>query len=211
MKLINSIILKRAQNLPEWHDIAVKYAFNSQSISKDQVFAKMKPAFIDSEGKRYFEFTDLYDMPLPRHDELQIILIEIANRISYDDLDNFIAIGLKIVDEKKKISEISFMLQALKRRRELLYDPYLMFKLCAAIYIREDQDPTIWDDELEKKKIIQFKKDFAGGLYDFFHKAGLAKYLPAYTRSKTPLMQQQEADNMEYQKESFIELLTSLQ
>lgn len=213
-----NLILKQAMKSKEWHRAALDYAFKFQSISKDKIFSKMKPVFIDSNGMRYFEFIDLDDMPIPRFDEMQITLQELGNRISNSDLDQFVDVCQSIINQEKgknKISDISAMLSALKSRRQVLYDPYLMFKMCACLYIREDQDPSVWDEDLEKNKIEQFKKDSREGLYDFFYKAGLANYLPKGMDGSIPLkselMQRQEAENMEYQIKEFQELLATLQ
>lgn len=196
----------------QFEKAALKYAFEGQP--KQDQLSQMQFEFIDSNGMRYFRYIENDSMPLERMEMLQIILLEMDNRINYEDLDNFTDTALQLLNNEKsktRLTDISHLLMALKARRQCLYEPDLMFKLCAALYVREDQDPTKWDEEIEKEKVEQFKKDAAGGLHDFFYSRGLAKYLPTFKHLESGLMQQQELENLNIQIASFKKLLATLQ
>lgn len=212
--MLDTLKIKIGKSSKLWHQEACKHAFNNQSISRDAQFAKMHAVFVDSEGRKYFSYLSMDDCPLPRYEQLQITLQELDNRISYTDLDLFADTILKIANDEKrktKVTDLGSMALALKKRRELLYEPELMFKMCSILYIREDQDPAVWDEDLEKGKIEQFKKDSRAGLYDFFYSAGLRNYLPGSTQSKSESMQLQELENQTEQIAEFQKLLAILQ
>ena len=175
-------MIKHLCKIPGIETAILKYAFNKQSKPKGSEFAKMQFKFIDSEGKKYYRYYDDFDIPVMRFEQLQIKLREIESRISNEHLDKWIEVIEKILskgDKQKAAIEAIQMIGTLKQRREVLYEEKLLMQLVCILYIREDQDATIWDEEIEKYKFERLKADQTGGLRDFFIMAGLNEFLPS--------------------------------
>ena len=212
----NEIIIEFLQT-DEFKKKAIQHAFNNQSLGRDEHLAKMNLSFIDSEGVKYYCYRDEEDIPLPRYEEIQIIIQEVENRISNVDLDEFVSKGEEIIFGAKykkdadKVKNISHMFFAIKKRRELLYEPYLLFKLASALYVSEHQDPTIWDERYEETKLNRLKIDATGGLRDFFYGAGLRNYLPPSWESMKESSLLQELKNQQQQVKEFQNLLATIQ
>ena len=160
------------------------YVYQHQSKSYKEY---LEFAFADSNGKKYYRFNALENMPLTLLEQLTILQMKVESRIKGTDLDEWIKASKKVISDKSPsaISDLGYMLGALEERRKLLFDPVLMMEIAALLYIREDENPALYSKDLHREKFIQFEKDKAGGLYDFFQSAGLSKYMPSI--SFTPL------------------------
>jgi hypothetical protein len=171
------------------------YVFSSQSKTYREY---LEFAFVDSKGRKYYRFNDLKNMPLALLEQLNILQLEVESRIKGSDLDKWIDSCKKIVSSgsKTSVADIGHMLGALEERRTLLLDPRLLMEISALLYIREDEDPTTYNKDLHREKYLQFNDDKKDVLFDFFHSAGLSRYLPSAsftpTEWTTYLMNQQE-------------------
>lgn len=154
------------------------YVFSAQSKTYR---AYLEFAFADSKGNRYYQFNDLKNMPLALLEQLNILQLEIESRIKGNDLDEWIAACKKIISSgsKTSVADIGHMLGALEERRTLLMDPRLLMEIAALLYIREDEDPTVYNKDLHREKYLQFEADKKDVLFDFFVSAGLSRYLPS--------------------------------
>jgi len=156
--------------------------------TKSKGFEKLEKVFIDSNGKQYYKYIDPFDIPMQRYEQVQILLMELDARVSKDEMNQFLeAMGLALNESDKNLRKtIGFLIGEMERRKELLFHPDIMMKLLACMVIREDQDSTLWDEEIEKEKIIQFKQDSkqGEGLHDFFMQAGLSLYIPSLPKLK---------------------------
>lgn len=143
-----------------------------------------KHAFIDSTGKAYYRYMNEMNVPIQRMEKTEMILREMNSRISDLDIENYIEnVNDQIYKDgrtcKQKLATIAELNAALKARSESFVDPDLMLRLICCLYIREDQDPAVWDDELEEEKFNRLKADKSGGLAAFFYQAGLSTFLPS--------------------------------
>ena len=172
----------------------IKMAFETQS--KKQWLKDTEFAFIDSDGRRYYRFIDDMNIPIMRKGHIERLLVELNAKLSWSELNLFIDAMKKRIDDitnsnaiKGRIqglAHISLLVEEMSNRQKLILHPELLFEIAAATYIREDEDPTQIDIEIEKQKVEQFKKDTAkgGGLYDFFYKAGLNEFMPTFKELK---------------------------
>lgn len=160
--------------------------FNQQS--KPKGFSDLTEAFIDSKGKRYYTWVNEFNMPILRFNKLQEHILELQNCFTGNELTKFFDAMETALDDSmnaktekgtvKNIGKIGFLIKEARMRKEMLVHPEILFAMTAAIYIREDQDPTVWDQSEEEEKIEQFKVDSQGGLADFFYSRGLKDYIP---------------------------------
>jgi hypothetical protein len=99
---------------------------------------------------------------------------------------------------------IGHLITEIKRRAQYLYPGDILMDLIAALYVREDENPSDMDMDLHKWKVEQFKKDSKGGLKDFFYNAGLKKYLP-YLEKHTEESIQMHMATAKIQSQSLID------
>jgi len=175
-------------------------------------FAHAPRVFKDSQGDHYRRYDDEMQIPILRMDQLQIITRELGNRVDDRDLGAFlenhesIILSDKSADEKLKL--LHQHVSNLKSRTDALASPDLLMKMVCALYIREDQDPFVWDELLEADKHTLLMKEQSGGLAGFFYKLGLNGFLPSpdnlLSGTETLLKKSQELSKVGRQQESEI-------
>lgn len=143
----------------------------------------MEFAFVDSENRKYFYFPDLKKIPLPLLEKLNELQEQLNSKIPGRDLDSWVSKIEEVLNGNSptKITDVGYWIGTLKDRRSILFDPTLLTEIAALLYIREDENPCVYNKELHKEKFELLWKDSQQGskLYDFFQQAGLRGYLPS--------------------------------
>lgn len=174
----------------------LKLQYHEQS--KKAGFEKLTFTFLDSNGKRYYRYTNDLDIPILRKGELERVLMEIESGLSGSELSNILEAMGNAINERKgdkmtpNISKIGFLIEEIKNRKEMLLHPDLLFEAVAILYIREDEDPAIVDTEILREKVKQLKLNSREGLYDFFYTSGLGAYIPFLGKSEEEWMEYYE-------------------
>lgn len=158
--------------------VVLKVYFNSQS--KKSGFENMNKAFVDSNADIYYLPKSDFDYGLRRSKEIQKRLSRINSGLSDDELNKFIEALENALNggRNPKLADIAFLIGEIKARQEIWIHEDLWFDILALKYIREDENPAVFDMEIHKQKVAQFQKDSEGGLYDFFYKMGLITFIP---------------------------------
>lgn len=171
--------------IPYFRRIALKYAFDCQRKPKD--FSKLSFAFIDSNGKRYYTWDDKTDIPIKRMQAIQVCMLEQQACLTGNELHVFLNAMDKALErvltprKGEKVSglaEVGYLLTEMRLRKDNLVHEEILFKMLALTFVREDEDFTHTDEEIQKQKIQQFKKDADGGLHDFFYGSALKEFIP---------------------------------
>jgi len=156
------------------------YCYRHQSKSYKEY---MEFAFTDSHGRKYFYFPDLKRLPLPLHEKLLELQEQLNCKLPGRDLDSWVGKVEETLNSnsKTKLTDVSYWLGVLKDRRTILFDPTLLMEIAALLYIREDENPSVYNRQLHKEKFELLWKDSqeGGTLYDFFQQAGLRGYIPS--------------------------------
>lgn len=155
-----------------------------QSQRKPVNFDKLELAFVDSDGKRYYKYMNDFEMSITRQGALEMKWKELSMGLDREELTGIIQAMEKALKERDQkgnmipnIARIGYFIEEIKNRKENLIHPDILMEMCGLIYIREDEDPGIIDDDIQTQKVAQFNKDQTG-LTDFFLTAGLDKYAP---------------------------------
>jgi len=154
-------------------------------------FGKMKVAFV-CNGKRYYRYRDDLDIPLERKAQIDILLKEWDAKVSTYELNDWLSKMEKALDSAisgssvKNLAKIGFLVTEMKARSEELIHTDILFALAGSLYIREGQDPSVWNEELERAKIKEIRKEYdqGGSVRDFFDKAGWNEFLPFTSKSQ---------------------------
>ena len=159
-------------------DDFLKLAFHEQSKPID--FDTLEMKFIDSNGKKYYSFSKDDDIAILRKGRLELHLKELQMGLSSDNLDAILDYMEKALNKGQSpdIAKIGHAIIEIRNRKQTLIHPEILFNLVATLYIREDENPGLIDEEIHDQKVQQFKKDSQGGLYDFFYNTGLGEYIP---------------------------------
>lgn len=163
-----------------FRDAINKIAYEHQSKTyKDN----LKYAFKDSSGRSYFYFPKMEDIPLPLFEKLNELQEQMRCKIPSKDLDIWIKKVKEVLNgnSKTKVTDFGYWLGVLEERRNILFEPMILTEIAALLYIREDENPCIYNEELHKEKFQMLWQDSREGafLYDFFLNAGLSGYIPS--------------------------------
>lgn len=165
-----------------------KLVFESQR--KPINFDKLKFTFVDSEGRRYFQYMSDFDLSIKRKGALEMKVKELTMGLDRDELTGIVDAmdaALKAKDGRgnmtPNIARIGYFIEEIRNRKENLWHPGILMEMAALMNIREDEDPAIIDEDIQSQKVAQFEKDSETGLYDFFLTAGLTAYFPFLKQS----------------------------
>lgn len=151
-----------------------KIAFDSLK-PKPKKFTNLEQQFIDSKGRKYYRYHDIFNCSLERKEQLTVKLTELNARSSVQDLDQMFLLIKKSIDDGFKgsdyagcISKIAHVCEEWRVRREeiQIYSPAFI-DIAALYYVREDEDVEGFDIEIHNQKVKQFKEDYEG-IKEFF-------------------------------------------
>lgn len=167
----------------------LKLAFSDQD--KPKGLSKYSFQFIDSEGRKYYAPNDMQDIHLERKAQLIKSVGELNACLTGEEL--------RITKEaiKKALNNgnspdyamIGFVVKEWELRQSTLIHTDIVLDITALFYIREDEDPSVFDLEIHNKKVEQFKKDYHTHLSVFFCNPDLNKLLGFSNISDDELMQ----------------------
>lgn len=165
----------------------IKYYISDQC--KPITHAQMKLIFIDSNGKKYYEFDSNLKMPLERNAELLNYKIWMQKGLSVsefdkilDKMDSYLTDGLK---NNKGFARIGALIEEMRTRRNMAIPRELWYNFLAVQIVREDEMPEVFNNEIQREKVDQLKMEVeAGNSYDFFMQSGLMRLLNLLNMSK---------------------------
>ena len=166
----------------------IKLAFNTQS--KPKGFEDMEWCFIDSNGKNYYKHIKDDEIPIIRKLYLCLFDGELSAKVNGRELlligDAFRKAAYGAVEAKTNLERhphlqnIILLVEEIEKRHSMILHLDLMFDIISVLYVREDEDPALFDKDIHNQKVNQFKQDSAGGLYDFFYQGGFAQFMPSF-------------------------------
>lgn len=141
---------------------------------------------VDSEGKRYYTWETLTDIPRNRYLEIERINVYIDNKISKNSLaqlshaiDKTNHMLIKEKDQDKRITlhaQITALTNEIRFRDQYAIPKEVFISLASIICVREDEDPNKFSTTIQTEKTITFEKELDNG-NAFFLKSPLSKEL----------------------------------
>lgn len=145
----------------------------SKKLTKDN----LAYAFTDYQGYKYFTFTDQGHIPKVRYERLMNLTMWWEARVSPDTVD-MIANAIieaaemsvtmpKLEERSKAISKAIVLANELKIRKDIGIPATIAHEMAAIWAIREDEDPTVINEQLHDEKVEMFAYETSQGR-DFF-------------------------------------------
>lgn len=130
--------------------------------------------FYDSNNKRYYRFGKRLNMSVDRLGEMMHFTQCLAKGLSPaedDKIDEMI--GRALDDgirnpQKSAAAKIGAALEERKKRKTLTFHSELYFNLLAIQFIREDENPLTYDNEIQMQKVMAFKDGLTAERAHFF-------------------------------------------
>jgi len=128
-------------------------------------------------GKKYYRFTDVFNLPIERGLMSLMVYEESRMKCSVEYLQKHIEATRKLLHAGKiDIFRINQLNEQLNERINFVLDIDLLYKLASVVYFDENENPSLYDAEYCNKKIEFWKKNKE--VADFFLQKPLTELLP---------------------------------
>jgi hypothetical protein len=128
-------------------------------------------------GKKYYQFTDVFNLPIERGLMALMVYEETRMKCSVEYLQKHIEVTRNLLrSDKIDIFRINQLNEQLNERVNFVLDVDLVYRLAAVVYFDENENPSLYDSEYCKKKIEFWKKNKE--ISDFFLQQPLTELLP---------------------------------
>jgi len=128
----------------------------------------------DIDGKEFYTFKNLLDMPAPRYQRIQEFIREAEMRITSIDLLDFLEL-IKDAINKGKITDAVIFVNSIENLASQYIETDTFYRLFTCLFFDLDEDITDYDFDYNEEKLELFKSQPANA---FFFSQPMKKYLP---------------------------------
>lgn len=152
-----------------------------KEYAKDQLipftFKELKKEFVDLNGSQYYSFSSMA-MPLNRIVKAEDYKLWFNNGLTsetlmffLDEIDKSLDKALtKEKDFAKNMAKISTVTNEMRTRATMVFQSEIIYNILAVQFVREDEDPTNFNNEIHIEKVKAFKELDENSEYAFFLK-----------------------------------------
>jgi hypothetical protein len=146
------------------------------SIQKTPLTHKeLKREFADTDGKWYYSFDGLA-MPINRVAQAENYKIWLNNGLTKKNLLYFLdesdkSVNAALVRDKefaKQMAKIITINNEIRERAKMVIPSELIYNILAVQFIREDEDPVSFNNNIHLEKVAMFKNIDSNNNYSFF-------------------------------------------
>lgn len=169
---------------------------------------KLELRYTDKSGNQYYGFPQDYELPLERFGKLKYYLSWMVQGISPDEqntildlMDKSLFNGLK---DTKNAAMIGKCIEELRMREHLTIHTELLYNFLSVQWVRQDENPLVFNNQIQLEKVEAFKKENAdGNTYFFFQQKELKMLSNLFKMSEQEWNQywQESLLKQEYMKE----------
>ena len=164
------------------------------------------------DGYNYLRFPKETNMPLERFSMSMALLERLSSGISGAEMDMILEAMEKALSaglsNPKNAALVATYIHIIRERQDTIIHRDLLLNIAATWIIRDDEDPTIINNDIHKEKLEVFEKMCNGGVHDFFSRLGIEPLIPLMSMSAED-MQKLWVYNVEAQR-NLIKALTHL-
>jgi len=134
--------------------------------------ANLVYAFTDDDGFKYYKFSEGIGMPLIRLFKIQDFMAWMVRGLTADNIkeiaermDVLLSEGIRT---GRNGAKLGVLISELTDRNERSVPVEIVYNYLACYYVREDEEPNDYNDQVQKEKVIAFKKSAECGTLDGF-------------------------------------------
>ena len=168
------IIAKNIAEVWKKHRLELLAIHQSETVRK--IGAKdLEHRYTDLNGVNYSGFTSDMSLPVDRLGRLYGFMEVLMKGMTVQEDE---AIDKAIIDalesglknpKEKAAAKIGALIMEREKRRKMVIHTEILYNLLAVQWIREDEDPAVYNNEIQMQKVIQFQKEVESrGAYVFF-------------------------------------------
>lgn len=130
-------------------------------------------AFVGLDGRKYYHFKDMNNLPLDRFAYRKTILAWMDLGLNKKEITDLIATGREALytglkGNSKASSDIGFIFNEMEYRGDMVLHTELLYQFIAVHYVREDESPDGLDATIQMQKVESFKKEVSEKGSSFF-------------------------------------------
>ena len=137
----------------------------------------------DINGKEYWQFKNLLDMPAPRYQRIQEFIREAEMRITSQELNDMIEL-IKDALNKGRITDAVIFLNGIENLTNQFIETDTFYRLFSCLFFDLDENITDYDFDYNDEKIKLFKSQPQVG---FFFSQPMKRFLPQIDISESDL------------------------
>ena len=186
-----------------WH-LYNKWNSKHTSYNMVKVFNK--------DGYTYLRFPKETNMPLERFSMSMALLERLSSGISGSEMEGILegmekalAAGLT---NPKNAALVATYIHIIRERQDTIIHRDILLNIAATWIIRDDEDPTIINNDIHKEKLVVFEAMCKEESHDFFYRLGIEPLIPLMSMSPEDFKKLWEY-NLEAQR-NLIKALTHL-
>ncbi len=155
-----------------FHEMLSKIKFDRQ---------KMEYRYVDSDGHTYHGFPSKLGLPIERFGKMKSYLMWMISGISPKELRDLLdkaddALGKGIADPKQA-AVIGMVHEEIRGRERLTIHTELLYNFMAVQWVRDDEDPLTFNNQIQLEKVESFKRESSKGNSYFFFRQKEMKML----------------------------------
>lgn len=171
---------RRGDVLKSFYEDHLKIKFEKKSLEW---------AYTDKEGNVYCRFPKKLGLPIDRFAMMKKYLMWMVQGISPDELDSLLDIQEQAlasgIKDAKNAAKIGVVIEEIRMRRNMTIHTELLYNFLAVQWVRQDEDPLTFNNEIQKQKVESFQKETASGnSYFFFQQTELKMLSSLFSMSE---------------------------
>lgn len=150
--------------------------------SKPITHSQLEQIFVDRKGQIYYRFPESTALPIERLGKVNEFIAWMSAGMSgseqelfLNEIDKALMDGLRNQD-KRSAARIGSVVQQMRERRKMIIHTELLYNFLAVQWVREDEQPDVYNNEIQMQKVEQFKEEVAhSNSYFFFQQRELKR------------------------------------
>jgi hypothetical protein len=147
------------------------------------VFKSVTEFAFEIDGKEFYQFKNMLDMPAPRYQRIQEFIREAEMRITSKELNDTVEL-IKDALNKGKVTDAIILLSIIENLSNLYVETDTFYRLFTCLFFDLDEDITDYDFDYNESKIELFKSQPGAA---FFFSQPMKRYLPQIDISEKDL------------------------
>lgn len=159
------------------------------SERKPLTHSSLSYAFVDGNAKKYYRFPKDIALSGERFAQMQDYMSWMSSGMGATEFDMFMdAIDKVLLDGLGKhanVVALGAIIAEMKKRRKMVLHHELLYNFIAVQLVREDENPEVFDNDIQLQKVAAFKElTKTGSTYFFFHSEELKKLSHLFNMSE---------------------------